>query len=744
MQGSEGQRPWTLFEMTASVSFQPPRRLRVFAFDPATGNRHQNRRIRDLVLSVPWELDPVPRDQPFVGPDGEYLQVVDYDPASGVFYAPVDLNAPHVLYHEGLTPSEDNPQFHQQMVYGVAMETISVFEQALGRVVLWAPRSFNPRQPDRDLYVGKLRIYPHALREANAFYDPDKKALLFGYFQAGPASRAAPPGTTVFTCLSHDIIVHETCHAILDGMHPRFVEDSNADMRALHEAFADIVAIFQHFSHADVLEDQIARTRGDLETQSLLGALAQEFGQALGHGGALRDALGEVVDGNWQLRQPDNSLLSRLTGPHARGAVLVAAVFRAFLSIYKARVADLFRIASHGSGILGDGAIDPDLVKRLAAEAAKSARHILRMCIRAMDYVPPVDVDFGDYLRAIITADHDLYPEDDHGYRRAIIEAFTAWGIYPDNQPVITERALLWPDLREAAADQAQDETINALEADFGRLISRPDQIFHELRRRDDMRDSAGGRLIANLEALKNQIGAKLGEKMERTVAAKAPTRRATPLTKDEILQRNLLGSELAHDREVVFLAREFYSLMFWGLIGAQDNPGLMQLIGISHGTDAPRTIGRSDITKRPRFQVHSVRMARRIGKRGQTESEYVVEIIQSRDGYLDPEIQALADAGKKTALRRLWREKYGDRKLRRDFFYRCGSTLLIDTKTFEIRRVICTRHRADEDRGLDRQRRYLTGAGHQPRNAFDDPNGAAAEGNAFAALHRHIERGVF
>ncbi|CAN0602296.1 unnamed protein product, partial [Ectocarpus sp. 12 AP-2014] len=226
-------------------------------------------------------------------------------------------------------------------------------------------------------------------------------------------------------------------------MHPRFIEPSNPDMRALHEAFSDIVAIFQHFSHPEVLEDQIARTRGDLEKQSLLGALAQEFGEALGRGGALRDALGHVVDGEWQTREPDNRILERLTGPHARGAILVAAVFAAFLSIYRSRVADLFRIASNGRGILPDGEIDPDLVRRLASEAAKSARHILRICIRAMDYVPPVDVDFGDYLRAIVTADHDLYPEDDHGYRRAIIEAFSAWGIVPQGMAVVTEKSLL-------------------------------------------------------------------------------------------------------------------------------------------------------------------------------------------------------------------------------------------------------------------------------------------------------------
>ena len=92
------------------------------------------------------------------------------------------------------------------------------------------------------------------------------------------------PGNTVFTCLSHDIVAHEVTHALLDGIHPRFNEPSNPDVHAFHEAFADIVAMFQHFSYPGVLRDQIARTRGDMNSESLLGQLAQQFGRATGRG----------------------------------------------------------------------------------------------------------------------------------------------------------------------------------------------------------------------------------------------------------------------------------------------------------------------------------------------------------------------------------------------------------------------------------------------------------------------------
>jgi hypothetical protein len=55
---------------------------------------------------------------------------------------------------------------------------------------------------------------------------------------------------------------------------------------------------------------------------------------------------------------------------------------------------------------------------------------VLLMCIRALDYCPPVDLTFGDFLRAIITADTDLVEDDTRDYRLAFIDAFRKRGIY--------------------------------------------------------------------------------------------------------------------------------------------------------------------------------------------------------------------------------------------------------------------------------------------------------------------------
>jgi hypothetical protein len=492
----------------------PHLRLRAFAFDPILSNRIKTYDINEVTIKLPWpdHFSPVPESRnPSAakkrlktdredenhqlnnclrpGPVDDYLEVVDYDPTTKDFYAPVDLSDKHLLAQDGLPPSEGNPQFHQQMVYAVARTTIQHFEKALGRRALWSPRRLQAKGKEDGEFVEHLRIYPHALREANAYYSPVKKALLFGYF---PASVTDPgenlPGGMVFACLSHDVVAHETTHALLDGLHPRFIEPTNWDIWALHEAFADIVALFQHFTYPEVLRHQIARTRGDLETQNLLAELAHQFGQAIERYGPLRSALAERDEdtGEWKRKEPVPEDIYRITEPHQRGAILVAAVFDAFLTIYKRRTADLLRIATGGSGVLPPGELHPDLVNRLAQEAAKASGHILNICIRALDYCPPVDVDFGDYLRAMITADKDLVTDDRYNYRLAIIEAFRQRGIYPHDVRSLSEESLLWK--RPDEEDQEKFEKLfgngrlKELVPDWG-LITDRKEIFEQAKK---------------------------------------------------------------------------------------------------------------------------------------------------------------------------------------------------------------------------------------------------------------------
>ncbi len=424
---------------------KPPavRPLKAYAFDPTQGRTLGNY----MTVNVKYE-----KLQP--GPAGKYLAVIDYDATNKCYYRPIDLDDPAIMIGGGLDPAESDPQFHQQMVYAVASETIRRFELALGRPIRW---SFAEGKRE-GMAASRLRVFPHGMQEANAFYSRQLRGLLFGYF---PASRTNPganlPGQTVFTCLSHDIIAHETTHALVDSQRDYFMEPTHVDAPAFHEAFADLVALFQHFSFREALLDTIQRSGGriyrtevpgeqrpantgaaiqaELTKQNPLVGLAQQFGEAIGMRKALRLALGTP---------PNTRQLDLLFEPHERGAVLVAAVFDAFFSVFVRRTEDLWRIAGVSPRDAGENGLHPDLAARLAEAASHTADSFLNICIRALDYCPPVDIRFGEFLRALITADVEVVPDDPLQFRRALIDAFRSRGIVPDGADSYSEESLVW------------------------------------------------------------------------------------------------------------------------------------------------------------------------------------------------------------------------------------------------------------------------------------------------------------
>lgn len=681
------------------------RRLRIFSFDPALAARYDLVGMSGITIDIPWEKDLKP------GPIGEYVEVVDIDPGSKAAYAPIDLNSPSLLATDGFQPSESNPGFHQQMSYAVAMKTIEHFERALGRKALWSShRHGNDYQEN---YVPRLRIYPHALRQQNAFYSPQKKALLLGYFATTAKDGKNTPGTTVFSCLSHDIIAHETTHALLDGVHPRFNEPVNEDVLAFHEAFADIVALFQHFSYPGVLRDQIARTRGDLARQSVLGQLAQQFALASGRGDALRSYLGKKNDkGEWEATKPDPSILEQTSEPHDRGAILVAAVFSAFSKVYEARTRDLFRIATEGTGVLRDGDIHPDLVNRLAEEAQRAAERALQMCIRAIDYCPPVGITFGAYLRAIVTADHDMNPVDTQNWRLAFIESFREWGISPRNARSMAEDSLIWPTEQDVISEQVTYEQAgikyDQKQASYSRGSFSSDVSSAVQRSRTAMTKLFSQRAPPSAEAINL-----------RRVARSAPVYPARPAD-------TLTPARLSMSRFETWLDADKQSAMFHAWLMDEDMAWLSLALGLVVDVGGlPTTISAKN--GRANIEVHSVRTAIKQGALGWPERHMVVVLTQWRAGFFDKDIQRLKDQSPGA---------FDDPAC--DFKYRAGCTLLIDPEKMRIRRVIRTPGTVADEDELNRMRDYLLG-GLMPPDAFAPVSTHfAADAEPFAFLHSH------
>ena len=394
---------------TAEIA-RPTRRLTILAQDPSLRDRRKN------VITAAID---VPNEQLSAGPRGYRVQIVDYDSSTNKMYVALDaakygsVDDPTDPFAR--TPSAKlltDPRFHAQNAYAIAMRTLAQFERALGRRVSW---SFGGHQ---------LKIAPHAFAEANAYYSAGEEALLFGYFGEDEL---------VFTSLSHDIVAHETTHALVDGLRPRYMEPSSPDQAAFHEGFADVVALLSVYSIPEVVTYAIDSAVGlpntptmrlaDLTLESLkhgiLLGLGEQFGEAFSgvHGVALRRSV---------TLKPAKDILNReeFQESHRRGEVLVAAMLHAFLAVYRARLVTLGRDMKNR--------LPP---QRVAEEGADIADRMLTMAIRALDYMPPTDIEFGDYLSALLTSDLEIRPDDSrYRVREHLRAAFQSFGIRPTSK----------------------------------------------------------------------------------------------------------------------------------------------------------------------------------------------------------------------------------------------------------------------------------------------------------------------
>ncbi len=412
------------------------RPLRIYTLDPSVSHRIGG----VATVNVPYE-----RLQK--GPIGSLFEI---DPAGApalLHAAPLDLDDPYLLMAGGHTPSPGNGQFALQMTYAVCSLTYAAFRRALGRDISWAGDAADGTGRTR------LVVRPFGMRQRNAGYSREGGDLSFGYFRApARATGFTVARGLVFTALSHDVIAHETTHAILDSLRSSFAVPTNPDVPAFHEGFADIVALFLHFSYPGVVEQAIRESRGAITRGSLLSDVAREFGYARSRTGkatALRSAIDVEGLVAFDADAPPGSdggpvRYDPSMEPHQLGSVLVSAVFEAFVTVVRRKGERLLRIAGLDPRAVGQAQLGDELVRALAQEASDVASRFLDICIRAIDYCPPVDIEMGEYLRALITADADLVQDDKWGYREALMRSFRRREIFPDHVQFMTEDAVRW------------------------------------------------------------------------------------------------------------------------------------------------------------------------------------------------------------------------------------------------------------------------------------------------------------
>lgn len=481
--------------LPAGGARQPLRYMTVIAQDPGvTGGR----RILTAKVAVPAE-DLIP------GPMGSRVHVVDYDSSREHFHGshelPVSYDAEPAAWRRGDPSIVGDVRFHAQNVYALVMKTLARFEFALGRRLGW---SFQNHQ---------LKVAPHGMFDANAFYSPVEEGLVFGYFKG----RSGQP---VFTGLSHDIVVHETTHALLDALRPRYMTPSNPDQAAFHEGFADVIALLSVFSLPEIAAHLLAPsqrglgraatiTRRDIEEdrlrESALFGLADQMGQELD------DLRGNALRISAQLT-PDPRILDdpEFGEAHRRGEVFVAAVMQAFIAAWSRRI--------KATGVDGQRVFP---LSSVIEEGADIADALATLWIRALDYMPPLHLTFADALTAALTSDTQVRPNDDRfELRHYLKKQFAAYGIRPVRSATNPAQPDCWAD---APSDLRYDRVR------FESMRSDRDEVFRflwENRDKLQLRTDAYAKVLSVRPCLRTGVD---GFVLRETVAEYYQVARLTP-----------------------------------------------------------------------------------------------------------------------------------------------------------------------------------------------------------------------
>jgi hypothetical protein len=287
-------------------------------------------------------------------------------------------------YLDFIVKTVRNPFFHQLNVWAVVQRVLEFYEepQALGRPVPWG------------FDGNRLIIVPHAGYGENAYYDRRSKSLQFYYF--GDVQKPC------YTCLSHDIIAHETGHAILDGVRPLYIQLSSVQTLAFHEFIADLTAILLALHNKDIRRF-VSQTSQGLEGANVMADLAKEFGQEVTGRDYLRSAFNDK-----KMADIKDSLV-----PHTVSQVLTGAMWDILVAIAKRH------LAKNEEG----QKVSPAQALWWAADRFR------RVALQPLDLCPPCDIQFVDYAKAVINNDIITNPVDEQGYRPIMLSVFHERGV---------------------------------------------------------------------------------------------------------------------------------------------------------------------------------------------------------------------------------------------------------------------------------------------------------------------------
>ena len=311
-----------------------------------------------------WDAEKYEPEMFLDGPVCSRVALLDFDEQSGKLPEPIPLDRSGKIFSYDVPEALGDRRFQAVSTFATVLRTLHLYESSdvLGRRIQWA---FDGPQ---------LLVVPRAGTWRNAYYERESRSLQFFSF----------PGKDgmVHTSLSHDIVSHETGHAILDAIAPHLYNCLTPQSLALHEAVGDLTALFGSIRVKSLRQRLLDQTRGDIRGHNAYTGVAEEFGMYTGRGGALRTLWNEMT-------------LDSAVDPldfHDLSQILTGALYRLLVESYEQKWEEL-------------SAGEQREFSKTGAALFRASRAMERFSLRGLDYLPPGEVSFADYGRAVIAAD---------------------------------------------------------------------------------------------------------------------------------------------------------------------------------------------------------------------------------------------------------------------------------------------------------------------------------------------------
>ncbi|MFN8610945.1 MAG: hypothetical protein U0931_25615 [Vulcanimicrobiota bacterium] len=322
------------------------------------------------------QLSYLPQDQGMIAPQlGEV--VASSKMANDRFQLSVGTGFPKISPDsEGkvVVEDENDPRFDSSNCFYIANQTLGVAEKYAGGRIDW---SF------QESLGHPMLIKPHAGKDTqNAYYNPQSGSLnFFSYLDEKTGERQR-------TGMSRDIVSHETGHAILDGLRPRYMESLSVGAGGFHESFADMMAMLSALNDEHVIEALRVQTKGDLSQPNLVSGIGEQLGASCFDKGPLREAINKhkyadqaflpLTDAN----NPAHGLGSEC---HSYANLFNGAFYDAFLAFYNQ--------ASSQPGA------------DFAASVAEARDKVGKLLLRAVEMGPVGDISYREAAMAFLRAD---------------------------------------------------------------------------------------------------------------------------------------------------------------------------------------------------------------------------------------------------------------------------------------------------------------------------------------------------